>query len=147
MPIDNDVHPLLVQAIIKQMEKAGYKVTEASGIRGYKEPTKTGRHAPDVKGYHKVTRAIAIGEAKRAGDLQKAHTHEQLVDFANAYNKNDGTPIPFYIAVARHCLLPLQTELNQLGIDAKREHIHVISVGVKDPTASQLQPTLAALPK
>ena len=133
-----NIHTLLVQAIVDHLEKQGYRVTEASGLRGFREPTRTGRHAPDVKAYHPVTRRLAIGEAKRLEDITTQQSHEQFWDYANAFHKKDGVPIPCYFSVARHGLLAFQHELSVANADFRKEHVHILTVGVRDPSGDRL---------
>ena len=133
-----DIHALLVQAIVDRLIKEGYRILGASGLRGYKEPTRTGRHAPDVKAYHPVTRRLAIGEAKRLEDIITPESHEQFWDYTNAFHKKDDVPIPCYFSVARHGLLAFQHELSVANADFRRDHVHILTVGIRDPSGDRL---------
>jgi len=109
------LHNRLVENLIYELgQRRNHRILAASH-QSYDEPSKCGRHEPDVISVD-ATGLHCIAEAKIGEDLYTEHTHEQFVDFSNRVMKADSRPVPFVVLVPKPYENKLREVLNSLGL-------------------------------
>lgn len=113
------LHARLVQALVTTLASQRQLKVIAASMPSFPEPTKQGRHAPDV--FAVSTGGLPhLGEAKTGdNDLNTQHSREQFLDFSNRVTKDKSLLVPFHIAVPKSAELALRNVLSELGLLAR----------------------------
>lgn len=125
---ESSEHQRLVRALIDQINRAGFEVTNAS-VEGYPPCPEIEGQIPDVRASN-LHQLIAIGEAKTPDDLDNEQTDKQLLLFSNltvGSGISNGVTIPFYIATTKGNENQVLAALTRLCIK-ERTNIHIIGL-------------------
>jgi hypothetical protein len=121
-------HQRLVRALVDQISRVGFEVTNAS-VDGYPPCPEIEGQVPDVRASN-LQQIIAIGVAKTPIDLDNKGTDDQLRLFSNltvGSGISNGQTIPLYIATTKGNENKVSAALIRLGLN-ERTHIHIIGV-------------------
>ncbi|MGE5187768.1 MAG: hypothetical protein ACM3JE_01945 [Betaproteobacteria bacterium] len=125
---ESSEHQRLVRALIDQINRAGFEVTNAS-VDGYPPCPEIEGQIPDVRASN-LHQLIAIGEAKTPDDLDNEQTDNKLRLFSNltvGSGISNGATIPFYIATTKGNENQVLAALTRLCI-SERTNIHIIGL-------------------
>jgi hypothetical protein len=106
----NDQHDDIVKMYAGQFAREGYKVY--ADIPGYGQPTKVGRHLPDISAYWNGQKTTLV-EVKIGNDIYSDRTKEQLTDFSA------NPSITFFFVVERINQVTAQNIMAEVGVDQK----------------------------
>lgn len=115
-----DVREEMVKALIKIMQKRGFRIQSAS-LPPYPPPPKKGRHQPDVTAQNDF-QLTAIGLVKTYTELSSRVTAEQLADFSGrrmTSGRSEGKAVPLFLVVPREAELALKGLLRDLQLDRR----------------------------
>jgi len=120
-------HETVVKAVMDYFGRQAWRVT-AAAYEGYDEPSKVGRHEPDVIAVD--TRGVVVyGEAKTGdGDIGTQHSREQYHDFSSRVMTDSGTTCPLYLCVVSGHEPELRRVLSAEGLSGK-SNIHILVYG------------------
>lgn len=111
-------HKRLVANLINHFIKnLGLNIISAS-FEGFPEPTKFGRHEPDIVAIDQ-NGLIHIAEAKTSNDIFNQTSKEQFIDFSNRVMKSNGKPVIFHLIVYKEDETNLLSALTQLNLGYK----------------------------
>ena len=109
------LHDELVRSLLVTYQGMGLTILEAA-IPGWAQPSKQGRHAPDLLACASDG-LYRIGEAKVGnGGIGSRHSREQYQDFANRVMSRDGRQVPFDLVVPKRHLDEARRVLSSLGL-------------------------------
>jgi hypothetical protein len=111
-------HQTLVGALLNHFRTAlHYQILEAA-YSGYSEPSKHGRHEPDI-----VARdpdgILQLAEAKVGADISSERAREQFLDFSDRVMTGTNIAVPFHIIVYKPDEQVLISRLNELSLGQK----------------------------